>query len=157
MGAAKQRREKIRPTSEGPRCVTPIDDAGERLCGAPAHEERTVERVVMTLCAAHAAELDAEFVIVKLRGGDASDATDAVCVDCDPGSVTSYEWRALVRRDRVGALLCNCGADLVGEAVDWDGEEFGDGNGGTVRREASGAVVGDGLYEKALAALPRGG
>lgn len=42
------------------RCVAPLDDAGERLCGRPATERRTVEGIVMPLCAEHAAEFDRE-------------------------------------------------------------------------------------------------
>lgn len=46
--------------SELRRCVAPLDDDGERLCGADATEERTVEDLVMPLCAEHARELDEE-------------------------------------------------------------------------------------------------
>lgn len=45
-------------TAESPRCVAPLDDAGERLCAAPATAERTVEGLVMPLCAEHAADAE---------------------------------------------------------------------------------------------------
>lgn len=37
--------------------MAPIDD-GERLCGAPATEQRQVARIVVDLCAEHAREFD---------------------------------------------------------------------------------------------------
>lgn len=44
---------------DGRRCVAPLDDDGDRLCGAPATEERVVEEdLVCPLCAAHAREYD---------------------------------------------------------------------------------------------------
>lgn len=47
-------------SAEPRRCVAPLDDEGVRLCGADAPEERTVEGLVMPLCAEHARELDEE-------------------------------------------------------------------------------------------------
>lgn len=55
-----------------PRCIAPVDatEAGpnafrergvsEFLCGEPATTERVVEGLACPLCAAHAAEIDAE-------------------------------------------------------------------------------------------------
>jgi hypothetical protein len=91
---------------------------------------------------------DSDLCIMRLRGGVASDAIDAVCVDLDPGSV-EHEWSALVRRDRIANLLHNTGAEQVGEARIWYGETFGDGNGGTVTLVA-GTVAGSGLNAAAL-------
>jgi len=92
-----------------------------------------------------------DLVIVELRGGDVSESVDAVCVDCQAGGVSSrYDWAALVRRDRVAALLARTGAEQVGSPELWDGGPFGDGNGGTVARGDDGVVRGGGLNEEAL-------
>lgn len=89
-------------------------------------------------------------VIVGLRGGDAGDSRDAVCVDLDPGTVSAgLEWAALVRPDRVAGLVAATGAEVVRGPDAWDGEPFGDGNGGTVEW-IDGAVVGNGLNASAL-------
>ena len=42
------------------RCIAPIDDAAQQLCGARATTTRIVDDLVCHLCAAHAAELDHE-------------------------------------------------------------------------------------------------
>ena len=91
-----------------------------------------------------------DLVIVELNGGDAESSDAAVCVDLDPGSCTRYEWRALVRPDRLDELLNNTGATQVGYPEEWDGSPFGDGNGGTVERTDTGTVHGSGLNESAL-------
>lgn len=90
-----------------------------------------------------------ELVVVELRSGDAGNASDAVCVDCDPGSCTRYEWRALVRPDRLEYLLDHTGAEQIGSPTPWDGRPFGDGNGGTVEL-VDGQIKGDGLFSPAL-------
>jgi hypothetical protein len=92
---------------------------------------------------------DKTLAIVGLKGGDASEAKAAVCVDLDRGNVTNGEvWAALVRGDRINDLLEQTGATLI--RVDaWDGSRFGDGNGGTVEM-IDGEVKGSGLYRPAL-------
>jgi hypothetical protein len=42
------------------RCIAPIDDDAQQLCGAHATTVRTVDGLVCHLCSAHAAELDTE-------------------------------------------------------------------------------------------------
>ena len=42
------------------RCIAPIDDAAQQLCGARATTTRIVDDLVCHLCSAHAAELDRE-------------------------------------------------------------------------------------------------
>jgi hypothetical protein len=42
------------------RCVAPLDDDGDRLCGEPATEDREVDGLLMPLCWQHAHELDEE-------------------------------------------------------------------------------------------------
>lgn len=44
----------------GYRCIAPIDDAAQQLCGARATTTRIVDDLVCHLCSAHAAELDHE-------------------------------------------------------------------------------------------------
>lgn len=41
-------------------CIAPLDESGDRLCGAEATEERVVAGFACPLCAEHAAELDRE-------------------------------------------------------------------------------------------------
>ena len=42
------------------RCIAPIDDAAQQLCGARATTTRIVDDLVCHLCGNHAAELDHE-------------------------------------------------------------------------------------------------
>lgn len=92
---------------------------------------------------------------VDLDGGDVGDSWDAICVDCDLGAVsTGAEWSALVRSDRLEALLHHARAQLVGSPRVWDGDCFGDGNGGTVERQSDGSIAGDGLNAPALQPAP---
>lgn len=103
--------------------------------------------------AALAAANPAELVIVYLRGGDSSDSDAAAAVDLDRGLTThGEEWSALVRRDRVEELLGATGATQIGEPAAWDGSPFGDGNSGTVERQADGELVGAGLHRSGLEA-----
>lgn len=44
----------------GYRCIAPIDDAAQQLCGARATTTRIVDDLVCHLCGNHAAELDRE-------------------------------------------------------------------------------------------------
>lgn len=64
----------LTPRTEPLRCVMPVDEDGERLCGAEANEtgERLEAGFVWTFCAAHAAELDAE------RAEEAREAEEAL-------------------------------------------------------------------------------
>lgn len=94
-------------------------------------------------------DVSAELVVVKLAGGDASRSDAAICVDLE--SAVHGRWSALVRRDRVAELLEQTDAELCGDPEAWDGERFGDGA-GTVWRDASGAVRGNGLYAPGLEA-----
>lgn len=90
-------------------------------------------------------------VVVRLSGGNAEQSVSAVCVDLERGLATGgKEWAALVREDRMGDLLFETGATLVHGPEEWDGETFGDGTGGTVRRDPSGQVVGSGLNKNGL-------
>lgn len=92
----------------------------------------------------------ADLVVVGLRGGNAEDATAAVCVDLDRGLVTNgEEWAALVLPERVQELAEQTGAEIVRGPECWDGSRFGDGNGGTVEI-VDGEIVGSGLYRPAL-------
>ncbi len=88
------------------------------------------------------------FVIVGLRGGDASDARSAVAVDLDPGNARSGEWLALVNRGLVDQLAEETGAEVVdaGEGGPWDGARFGDGAGSVEIVE--GRLVGTGAYAR---------
>lgn len=94
-----------------------------------------------------------DLVVVRLDGGDASDATAAVAVDLTGCGWLfdrpSYEWSALVRPDRLAELLAQTGASQVGEPGSWDGSPFGDGNGGIVEWR-DGVVVGDALNAAGL-------
>jgi hypothetical protein len=42
------------------RCIAPVSDDDETLCGQPATTDRVVEGLVCPLCAEHAAEIDRE-------------------------------------------------------------------------------------------------
>lgn len=98
-------------------------------------------------------DLRGSLVVVGLKGGDASDAKAAVCVDLDRGLVTNgEEWAALVRVDRIDELLEQTEAEIVSGPTAWDGRTFGDGNGGTVERRKDGTVHGNGLYAPGLSA-----
>ncbi len=85
------------------------------------------------------------FVIVGLRGGNASDARSAVAVDLDPGSVAAH-WSALVDRGLVDQLAEETGAEIDGDPEAWDGSRFGDGA-GTVEI-VEGRLVGTGAYAR---------
>lgn len=63
----------LTPRTEPLGCMMPVDEDGERLCGAEADEtgERFEAGFVWTFCAAHAAELDAE------RAEEAREAEEA--------------------------------------------------------------------------------
>ena len=92
-------------------------------------------------------ENEKTLVTIRLRGGDASDARDAIAVDLDLGTVTDgAEWSALVERAALETLLNNTGASMVGEPLPWDGSRFGDGH-GTVER-VDGRIVGEGCYAR---------
>src|SRR5271157_5787627 len=97
---------------------------------------------------------DADLVIVELRRGEAGDANSALCLDLEAGSNTRYEWRALVQRTLVANLLAETSALLINIET-WDGSDFGDGNGGTVKAtmETGWCVEGDGLNRKAYESL----
>ena len=91
--------------------------------------------------------IESNLVTIRLRGGDASDARDAIAVDLDLGTVTDgAEWSALVERSALETLLNNTGAEQVGEPLPWDGSRFGDGH-GTVER-VEGRIVGEGCYAR---------
>jgi hypothetical protein len=89
-----------------------------------------------------------DFLVIGLVDGSAEDARAAICVDLDRGNTTE-EWAALVHVDRVQELLDQTGGEEVSRSI-WNGERFGDGNGGIVEMIGD-EIVGSGLYRPALA------
>jgi hypothetical protein len=77
--------------------------ASYAACQEATGEQRTdllVREVAAQVCAAPLAPLASDFVVVHLRGGDAGNAKEAVCVDLDPGLTTrGEEWSALGQSD----------------------------------------------------------
>ena len=105
------------------RCIAPIDDAAQQLCGARATTTRIVDDLVCHLCAAHAAELDREqsedlmttfsitnrssgLCIGDYAGRDADDAIDAMARDA------GYDSQAHAA-SALGTTVAALRADLI--------------------------------------------